>query len=375
MFDGIYELLTSPVYSLLITFSGAVVGAILAILIVGNRRFKFSHKIAVIGFPRSGKTTLIAMLFSELISSEMARRIRVSGSETTRRITEYYHRILSGKNVGPSSDEDVFSYRFEYRASIFPFYRRNFDVEIVDFPGEYSSRLAERGGRVRDEAIAAELETAESPENELDIPNSSDPAEADSEDEPDVEIGMYDSAYQSWVTQADEYIIVVDTVDLLSTLEDAARVQSRIYTAVVELKESSIDKTNSLHRKDVALVISKSDIIANETHYTRDYVKNSNYLTANELSFNDDFFEKYKKVVLDRLRPTISLLKNNFRKVDIIFHSAYMRSPVFDLAERKLIEFVLPGSPDVNPIGVLRSDNKVTAKSSTPAKEPVSGQQ
>lgn len=108
-------------------------------------RLRFSHKVAILGYPRSGKTTLVATLLFRILSSEIAKRVRVSGQETIDRISKYNELIRSGKNLGPSTDKDVFSYRFQYDSPepllfvrLFGRAVRQYDVEVADFPGEYS---------------------------------------------------------------------------------------------------------------------------------------------------------------------------------------------------------------------------------------------
>lgn len=323
----------------ILVFLLAAASGTLAALVIRSSKLKYSHKIAVIGFPRSGKTTLISMLFSRIIRSSVASRVRVSGKETIDRVSKYYEIISSGKNIGPSTDKDVFSYRFQYeehRSYFFP--SRIFDVEIADFPGEYSSSIAEskENALLRYRLLLAQPTPIELTSPFL--PRNVTPA-------PEIPLaGLYNSEYQSWVSQADEYIIVVDLQKILENKEEIYKVQAKIFSAILFLKEASTEGGGNLSKKNVALVFSKSDIIAREKNNNAQYAASANYITANEENgVDDDYFSSKRGEVMGLMDEVISFIGSNFGDMDIVFHSSYLRSPEFDEAERHLINFILPG--------------------------------
>ena len=325
-----------------LTLFAAMLGVGAAVYSLGSaRRTKFSHKIAVIGFPRSGKTTLISTMFGKLISTEISRQIRVSGEETIARVSENYKRILDGKHLAQTTDDDVFLFRFQYvRRAFSRLFFRTYDVEIADFPGEYSSSL-DRKKRLRDLVVDETSDDAiEALELSLQEVLPVDDQRAGSKNH----VGIYDQQFQSWVSQADEYIVVLDVLDVINNPETASKIQGQMVRAILQLKESSIEGSGELFNKDVCLVFTKCDAIFSELRFTPDYFETANYNSAQSIKEDSgEFFENRKQEALDTIAPTLSLLKSNFRHVSIVFHSSYLENAYFDRAQRQLIQFVLPG--------------------------------
>jgi hypothetical protein len=315
---------------LAMTFFGASVAALISSRIIFSSRLRYSHKIAVIGFPGAGKTTMISMMFSRIMRTVIAKNIRVSGKETISRISELYERVVSGKNVGPSTDQDVFSYRFQVDSSSkFSLLKRQYDVEIADFPGEYSEDLASSDPEFHIERlISYPLSRSHLPEKKL-RPLAS----------------LYGETYQTWVTQADEYIIVIDLDALLKDDSNRVAIQAKLLSAVLSLKEASIEGGNRLSDKDAVLVFSKADIIASVENESEDYRSSVNYVAANSGKFKFDlqYYENRKIEIIQENRNIIDLLQANFGRVAWIFHSSYSENEVFERSERALINFVMPG--------------------------------
>jgi hypothetical protein len=116
-----------------------------------------AYSVAVIGFRRSGKTTLLTEIFHELIHfriSDVDASLR--GQATIERLTDYIGRIDRRQPVGSTTEESRFPYEanVEVRSGIF---LRKFKVSIADYPGESSeqlSRRAEMADELRDGGIS-----------------------------------------------------------------------------------------------------------------------------------------------------------------------------------------------------------------------------
>lgn len=105
-----------------------------------------AYNVAIIGYPRSGKTTLITSIFGELF----ARRIlgvdsRPVGQTTIERVNADLAKLARGQTLGPTTDQDRFAYRTNVTAGKFPF-KRTYKVEFGDFPGDDSQAYLDNYG-------------------------------------------------------------------------------------------------------------------------------------------------------------------------------------------------------------------------------------
>ena len=97
-----------------------------------------TRRIAVAGFPRSGKTTLITVMFGEIFSRRaIDLNAALSGTSTIERVNEDLAKLEKGIALGPTTDQDLFAYRTTAttygESSVF---RQTYNIEIGDFPGE-----------------------------------------------------------------------------------------------------------------------------------------------------------------------------------------------------------------------------------------------
>jgi hypothetical protein len=109
---------------------------------VVGRDIPISYKIAIIGLPSAGKTTLIAALFEVIQRGDLMQNVRLSGAKTITRANRYISLLNAGKNVGATQEGDTFLFRFSFKKeTMLKFNQQTYDVEITDFPGEYTKKL------------------------------------------------------------------------------------------------------------------------------------------------------------------------------------------------------------------------------------------
>ena len=330
MDSGLYPIVLS-ISALLALAVAATVYAAVKAAINSTKGLRYTHSIAILGYPRSGKTTLIVTILHRILSSKIAKSIRVTGRETIEKISEYNEMIVSGQNLGATTDSDVFIYRLQYiRGEPSPLYRlvgrpsRIYDVAVADFPGEYSEDLAE-GKRPRRRRKVAEQ------------PDGAEFAPAGPS-----QVGrLYDPEYHSWISQADKYVVLIDIADVVKVKLDASVLKARIFSAVFYLKESSLEDSKSLHHKPAALVFTKSDLLSSRT-FNFDGIDTYNYRQVNGIDFDPDVFHKNSEAMLRIFSETIVMMKNNFSRVEVIFHSSYMNDGVFPENATRLIDFMVP---------------------------------
>lgn len=135
--------------SLSIIFQGFATTAAVAIAatvvpLVNRRSSVTSVRVAILGMPQVGKTTLIAACFQEIFSRRVNIRAIMSGTRSFESLNENISRLAVGLPIRPTTDQDVTAYRFEIEPSglLSPRYR----VEFGDFPGEDTKKYIEQYG-------------------------------------------------------------------------------------------------------------------------------------------------------------------------------------------------------------------------------------
>jgi hypothetical protein len=123
---------------------GALAGAAILVYLVNQRSSPRSIRVAILGMPQVGKTTLITACFEEIFSRRVNIRAVMSGSRTFEQLNSNISLLSSGFSLKPTRDQDVSAYRFEITPSglLVPRYR----VEFGDFPGEDTERYVQEYG-------------------------------------------------------------------------------------------------------------------------------------------------------------------------------------------------------------------------------------
>jgi GTPase SAR1 family protein len=106
-----------------------------------------SHTVAIVGFPESGKTTLLISLFGDIFVGKILPidKITLKGTETIERINESLEKLKKGRALGPTKDQDRFAFRADLTIKRLLFYR-TYKLEFGDFPGDESQEYSEKYG-------------------------------------------------------------------------------------------------------------------------------------------------------------------------------------------------------------------------------------
>lgn len=198
-----------------------IVGASFAWTIT-SRRMPVSHRVAIIGYPQVGKTTLITGIFEYLfrVGAE-GGSVVPRGDETIRRVNTNLKQMELGRPVIPTRDQDVFAFRADVVAPGGGLARR-YKLEIGDFPGEDTVEFAEQYGE-----------------------------------------WLHATPYFQWAISSDAFLFVVDTASILldSTGEEVARQKSALRAAWQRIREYHLDHNVGLSRTKVVLIYSKADLL------------------------------------------------------------------------------------------------------------------
>lgn len=208
----------------------AVVGVIsglfaLAVSLLYQKRgqkLPIAYNVAVVGFPRSGKTILITSLFSQIFTDRfLNKKVILRTKSTIERVNRDIEQLEIGRALGATTDQDLFAYRADIKRGGF-LIGKTYKVEIGDFPGEDTEEFSEKPIK-----------------------------------------WLHETAYFKWVMEADAFVFVIDLAHVLANknpLEYKANMSKAIRAAWQHLVEYHVEGQKDLRHKPVLLVFSKADL-------------------------------------------------------------------------------------------------------------------
>lgn len=203
-----------------------------------NRRLPSAYRIAVIGFPKAGKTFLITSIFRDLFLGKIPGFKTIPrGRESIERINKYIKLIESGEAIGPTTDQDVFAFRADLVQKSYPLQQKRWKAEIGDFPGEDTEDFIKENGE-----------------------------------------WLHNSNYFKWAISADAVIFNIDLADYLTAIEPekfAIQMKTSFQAAWMHIEEYHIDGHKNLQRMPVSLVFTKADLLIRYSQFQRNHSKSS----------------------------------------------------------------------------------------------------
>jgi GTPase SAR1 family protein len=268
----------------------ALAGAILSMIvswIFARKNIPRSYRVAVVGFPQAGKTSLITALFAYLFRNGIrGASIVARGEETITRINAHIADMESGVGVAPTRDQDLFAYRAEVQfRSVIAFLSTRYKLEIGDFPGEQTQAFVE----------------SENP-------------------------WLHNTNYFQWAMGADAFIFVVDSEKAIANRDNyVAKQKSAFRAAWQRIQEHHIDGSIRLSRKPVILVYSKAD---------------------KELGifFTEKNVEKFQSELDEKFADLIDYFRQDAKRFQTVLISVVLENRSERLGIAKLASYVLPRS-------------------------------
>jgi GTPase SAR1 family protein len=296
------------------TFNAMILGGIGVILITIllqwlSNQFPRAYSIAIVGFPKSGKTTLITTLFGELFTNRVLNISTIPrGLATIERVNADLAKLEIGEAVGPTTDQDLFAYRTDMiRGKIF---KQRDKVEIGDFPGEDSQKFTEQFGD-----------------------------------------WFHETPYFKWAMEADAFIFIIDVAELLnenSAKQYAARITQAIRAAWQRLGEYHLEGHKNLPQKPVLLVFTKSDLFGITPHAVQEdaVLKKISQLGFTEVpeagEIDPEKLQQGQNHTEQLFSPLINYLKNQSNQFDYLFVSCFSYHHNQKLGINELIKKILP---------------------------------
>ena len=256
---------------------------------LSNKRMPALHRIAVIGYPQTGKTTLITAVFAYLFRHGIrGASIVPRGEETIARVNSNMESLELGRPIGATRDQDVFAYRAEVKFQSFPFGRR-YKLEIGDFPGENSVEFTEQYGE-----------------------------------------WLHRTKYFEWAISADAFVFVIDVGKVfdLDGQEYVARQKSALRAAWQRIQEFHLDGSSNIRRKPLILAFTKADL----------------GLSHSALGISESEIQKLTANLEERFSDLIAYLRRETNRFETIATSALLSTRGDRIGIQKLATRLLPRS-------------------------------
>jgi hypothetical protein len=284
----------------LLTFLTAVLTYLVSV-----GRMPASYRIAVVGFPQSGKTTLITAVFAYLFRRGMrGASIVPRGDETIKRINANMEQLELGKRIGPTTDQDVFAYRAEIVLG--GLVRRRYKLEIGDFPGESSRAFTRKHGN-----------------------------------------WLHETKYFEWAISSDAFLFVIDVGAVLldESGEYVAGQKRAMRAAWQRLEEHHLDSRAKFARKRLILVFTKADLLletASDRAKLRELTFEKSPLAVEIESAQS--LEGKEEEIKRRFKDLIEYFEHENSKFQLIFASVFVNVEGERFGIPAISRHLVPGS-------------------------------
>lgn len=282
-----------PIYIIIIFV--AIFGVIFSVIIqlLSENLLPKAYRVAIVGFPSSGKTTLIVTLFREIFAQRIRGvKARLRGRSTIEKVNEYLEQLDEGIALGPTKDQDIFAFRADVTMGKFPF-PRTYKMEFGDFPGESSAKYAIHYGS-----------------------------------------WLHSTEYFKWVIESDAIIFIIDLSRYLVKVDIYTALMSKaIRAAWQHYLESNILilKSREIRKRKVLIIFTKADVFKIERDPAS--VKDASRQKINRAGMSTKIpkmsilsYEDYKEgstICKEYFSDLIKYLKSETKNFDILFTSSF----------------------------------------------------
>ncbi len=182
-----------------------------------------SLTISLLGYPYSGKTVFLTILFNELATRVFPGFVfSPYGSETIEKVTEDLNRLMQGQWLPPTPPDTLFFYRANATSGT-DIFKRKHKIEIGDYAGEHLETLEGKG------------------DNQW----------------------LHKSSYFKFVVQSEVILLAIDSKIMMSEDSNKLSIVENGMLAAMQLlvSEKGVDISRKM-KTPVALLLMKSDLIS-----------------------------------------------------------------------------------------------------------------
>lgn len=270
-----------------------------------RRSLPVAHNVAILGFPQSGKTTLLTQMFNELLLFRVKGvEATLRGEATINRVSDYIAKINARKAIGAT----VHDTRFPYTANVKTkkgILSENYKVAYGDFPGEESEQYSKDVAKQNSSFLA-------------------------------------DREFTHWLVESDTIIFVIDSARLLSELRSSERNSGTAGNTdySIQMSKTIMADWHHIHetrpsadkkeQPNYILAFTKCDlfdlrgVVENETNPEKEIMLLGFEEPLPEVrKLNPETFEIVSKECLNEFKDLIDFMKGRNRNFEIIFTSSF----------------------------------------------------
>ena len=306
--------LFSLMLSLLIVFS--VVFFVFFYQKGARERFPAAYNVAVLGFPQSGKTTLITYTFNEVFERRIkSLNLRPEGNSTVEAINKNIRSLESGYALTETTDDEIRAYRATLELKRSFFQTIYYQIQLGDFPGEDSQKFA-------------------------------------------LEYGdwIHGTPFFQWATSAHAFIFVIDTAPFLdadqeSKREESSRIESAFRAAWQRLVNSSREPIALMRDKPIVLAFTKIDLFFNEEskkildeneRIERKRVPKTVNLNSDTNTEELKIVDHIKRELLEEFESLVRYLDGETSRFNVVFTSSFTKIDDKRLGIAELLDGIVP---------------------------------
>ena len=274
-----------------------------------------NYHIAVLGYPKSGKSIFITSFVEHLIHGRVSGyKVEKIEKETAKKFKNDIKCLNSRTPLDQTKTEPVFSYIIDISMGKL-LSKKYFKVQIGDFSGDNSAQFSE-GYRQ----------------------------------------WFHKNPSFVWVMQADAFIFVVDLAEVLAQYDDdfyCEKVSDGIFEAWKKIEQSHLVGKRNLKSKPVVLLFSKTDLL--QTFYEllgpkpQDKMKIkmfqlgfSKKLLPQTTNIKKDLDPDLYALIEEKFGDIIHYLKRKSKRYNTVFFSHFLTLNYLPIGIEKVIDSILP---------------------------------
>jgi GTPase SAR1 family protein len=273
------------------------------------------YYIAVLGYPRSGKSIFITSLFDHLIHEKISgyQPLKLE-KETAKRLKSNIKRLNSLTPFEPINEESIFPYILDFskeRLALKKYYK----MQVGDFSGDNKAQFSE-GYRQ----------------------------------------WFHKSPSFLWVMQANVFIFVVDLAEVLAQYEDdfyCKKISDGIYEAWKSIEKSHLGGKKNLKDKPIVLLFTKADLLPTFHELLGPKPQSQMRIKMLQMGFGKKSLPKTTNIkkgldpdlyalVEEKFGDIIYYLKGKSNRYNSIFFSHFLTLNYLPIGIEKVVDSILP---------------------------------
>jgi len=273
------------------------------------------YYIAVLGYPKSGKSIFITSLINHLLHENGSDNETIKiNDETNKRLKENIKCLNSRTPLDETDTDSIFPYSVHISRGKFLF-KKNFKMQIGDFSGDNNAQF-HNGYRQ----------------------------------------WFHKGRSFIWTLQADAFIFVVDLAEVLAQYEDdfyCEKVSNAIYKAWKRIEKSHLGGKNNLKNKPIVLLFTKSDLLLTFYELLAPAPLDQMRIKMFQLGFSKkslpqtirakkDLDPDLYAIIEEKFGDIIYYLKRKSKRYNTIFFSHFLTLNDVPIGIEKVIDSILP---------------------------------